>query len=93
MLLYLQSYDFISERRTVTQRASFCSHMGKHNNIIARELLVLAMWFIEQKVILFRCRTDIRYDPVRLEPVRPGPAMTLLTAYFSNMLKDTSLKL
>ena len=60
--------------RLSTQRAFYYSHMGKLNNIITREILILAMWFIEQKVILFLCRTDI-LD----ELARPGigPAMTL----------------
>ena len=34
--------------------------MGKQNNILTREILILAMWFIKQKVIFFRCRTDNR---------------------------------
>ena len=71
----------ISERRRETrreasrrspQRASCYSHMGKQNNIITREILILAMWCFEQKVILFRCRTDIRDEPARPEPARPG---------------------
>ena len=53
------------------------SHMGKQNNIITREKLILAMWFMKQKVIIFRCRIDI-HD----EPVRPGPAMTLFDGLF-----------
>ena len=40
-------------------------HMGKQNNIITCEILILAMWRIEQKVIIFRCRADIRDDPAR----------------------------
>ena len=40
------------------------------------------MWFIDQKDILFRCRTDIRDEVVRPD-----------LAYFSNALKDTNLKL
>ena len=71
--------------RRPTQRASCDSHMGKQNKIITREILILAMWCIEQKVIIFRCRTDIRDEPAR--PWR------YLTAHFSNLLKDTSLKL
>ena len=72
-----QSSCFISERRREaqreasrrsTQRASCHSHMGKQNNIITREILILAMWFIEQKFILFRCRIDIRNEQDRLEP-------------------------
>ena len=65
--------------------------MGKQNNIITREILILATWFTEQKVILFRCRTDIPDELARPEPARLDPAMTL-TAYFSNMLRDTNLK-
>ena len=60
--------------RRSTQRASCHSHMGKQNNIITREILILAMWFMEQKVILFRCRTDIRDEPARPEPARPDTA-------------------
>ena len=58
-------YHLVSERRRETQRASCHSHMGKQDNIITREILILAMWCIEQKVILFRCRTDIRDEPAR----------------------------
>ena len=29
---------------------------------------------------------------IRDEPARPDPTMTLLTAYFSNVLKDTNLE-
>ena len=66
--------------------------MGKQNSIITREILNLAMWFMEKEVIIFRCRTDIRDEPARPEPTRPGPAMTLLTPHFSNVLKDKNLK-
>ena len=74
-------YLFISERRRgrrreasrrSTQRASCHSHTGKQNNIITRETLILAMWCIEQKVILFRSRTDIRDELARPGPTRPG---------------------
>ena len=51
--------------RRSTQRASCHSHMGKQNDIITREILILDIWFIEQKVIVFRCRTDIRGEPAR----------------------------
>ena len=76
--------------RLSTQRAFCHSHMGKENNIITREILILAMWFIEQKVILFRCGTDVRDEPARPSPARPRRS---LTAYFSNLLRDTHLKL
>ena len=39
--------------RRSTQGASCHSHMGKQNNIITREILILAMWFMEQKLIFF----------------------------------------
>ena len=45
----------ISERR---RELPLYSHMEKQN-IITREILILAMWFMEHKIILFRCRTDI----------------------------------
>ena len=57
--------------RRSTQRASCHSHMGKQKNIITGEILILAMWCMEQKVILFRCRTDIRDEPARPDPARP----------------------
>ena len=59
--------------------------MGQQKNIITRERLILGMWFIEQKFILFQFRTDIRDEPA--QPWRS------LTANSSNLLKDTSLKL
>ena len=73
--------------RRSTQRASFYCHMGKQYNIITHEKLVLAMWFIEQKVFLFRCRADIRAEPPLSEPARPaptlpGPAMTQFDCLF-----------
>ena len=71
--------------RRSTQRASCYSNMGKQNNIITREMLILAIWFIEQKVIIFRCRINIRDEPAR--------SWRSLTAYFSNMLRNTILKL
>ena len=46
--------------------------MGKQNNIVTCEILTLAMWFMEQKVIISRCRTDTRVELAQLEPVRPG---------------------
>ena len=52
-------------KRRSTKRASFYSHMGKQNSIITREILILAMCFIEQKVILFRCEIDIRDESAR----------------------------
>ena len=79
-LIHAQQLLIISERRRETrreasrrstQRASCHSHMRKENNIITRERLILAMWFMEQKVILFQCRTDIRDEPARPEPARP----------------------
>ena len=48
--------------------------MGKQNNIITREILILAMWFREQNVILFRCGTDIRDELAQPELARPDPA-------------------
>ena len=63
---------FVSKLRRETQRASFYSHLGIQTNIITREILILAMWFIELKVILLRCRTDIRDEPARPEPARSG---------------------
>ena len=94
----------ISERRRETrrlasrwsmQKASFYSHMGKQNNIITREKLILATWSIEQKVIVSWCRTDICDELARPEPARPGPVRPWrsLTAYFSNLLKNKKLKL
>ena len=74
---YIYHHKVISERRRenrreasrrLTQKASCHSHMEKQNNIKTREILIFAIWFIEQKIIIFRCRTDIR-----AEPARPGP--------------------
>ena len=53
-----------AQRRVDRRRASCHSHMRKQN-IITREILILAMWCIEQKAFLFRCRTDIRDEPAR----------------------------
>ena len=77
----------------LTQRASCNSHMGKQNNI-TREILMLAMWFMKQKVILFRCRTNICDDPARPEPaVQPaGPAMTLSDGLFLKCVKRYELE-
>ena len=75
--------------RRSTQRASCYSHMGKQNNIINHEILILAIWFMEQKVIIFWCRTDIHDEPAWPEPARSWRS---LTAYFSNLLKFTSFK-
>ena len=81
--MYTFYREIISERRRETQRetslrstqrASLYSHMGKQNNNITREILILAMWFIEQKSIIFQCRTDIYDEPARPELARPGPA-------------------
>ena len=62
-------------KRRSTQRAFFQRHIGKQNNVITRELLILAMLFLEEKFNIFRftCRTDIRDERSRLEPARPGP--------------------
>ena len=59
--------------------------MGKHNDIISREILISAIWLIEQKFILFWCRTDIHDESAR--PWR------CLTANISNSLINTILKL
>ena len=79
----------ITERkasRRSTQKASFYSYMGKQNNIITRKILILVMWFIEKKKeFISRCRINIRGEPAR--PWR------FSTAYFSNVFKDTYLKL
>ena len=58
--------------RRSTQRAFFYSLMEKQNNFITRELLIIATWSIEQKLIIFQCRTDVRDEHGRREPVRPG---------------------
>ena len=71
-----------------TQRAFCHSHMGTQNIIITREILILAMWFMELKVIIFRCRTDIRD-----EPARPDPAMTLFDGSFLKYVKRSSWNL
>ena len=54
--------------------------MGKQNNVITREILILAMWFIEQKTILFRCRTDNRDELAQPDPARPKKNLTLFDA-------------
>ena len=82
----------ISERRRETQRASFYSHVGKQNNIITREILILAMWFRDQKVIISRCRTDIRDEPVRPDPTLPGPAVRLFEGLFHRCVKRYELE-
>ena len=66
--------------------------MGKQNNIITREILISAMWFIEQKLILFRCRTDIRDEPARPEPARPDPAMTLFDGLFLKYVESNDFE-
>ena len=49
---------------------------------MTREILILDMWFMEKKVIIFRCRIDIRDKPARPEPAKPGPVMTLFHGPF-----------
>jgi len=66
-----------AKRRVDRRRELPVSHMGKPNNVITREILILAIWFIEQKVILFRYRTNIRD-----ELARPEPAMTLFDTLY-----------
>ena len=75
--------------RRDAQRASSYSHMGKQNIIT----IVLAMWLMEQKVVIFWCRTDFRDEPTGPEPARPDPARPrrTLTAYFSNVFIEFSL--
>ena len=55
------------------------------------------MWFIEQKVFISQFKTDVRDERARPKPARPDPTWpghgALLMVYFSNILKDTSLKL
>ena len=51
--------------------------MGKQNSIITLAIMILAMWFIEQKFINFRCRSDIRDEP----------AMTLFDGLFLQFAK------
>ena len=64
-------------------------HMGKQNNSITREILMLAMWFIEQKTILFRCRIDNRDVPARPDPRTTSRSLTL---YNSKCFEDKSLR-
>ena len=66
--------------------------MGKENIIITRQLLILAMLFMEQKVIIFRCRTDIRDEPARPEPTQLGPAMTHFDGLFLKCVKIYELE-
>ena len=66
--------------------------MEKQNNIITREMMILALWFMEQKVIIFRCRADIRDEPARpepsrLEPTRCVPVITLIDGLFPKCIK------
>ena len=65
-------------------QASCYSHMGKQKNIITRTIVILAMWFIEQKAIIFRCRTNIRDEP--------APAMTLFDGLFLKCVKRYELE-
>ena len=76
----------ISERRGETRReasrrstqgSSCYSHMGEQNNNITREILILALWYIEQNFFPFRLRTYIRDEPARPEPARPWRSLTL----------------
>ena len=92
-------FQLISERRKETRReaprrsaqvASCYSHMWKLNNIITREVLTLAMWFIEEKIIIFdENRYSWRNGPAQIGPTRPvpgparpGPAMTVFDGLF-----------
>ena len=73
--------------RSTTQRASCYSQMGKQNNIITREILILAIWFMEQKTILSWCKTNIRD-----EPTRPEPGMTLFDGLVLKCVKRYELE-
>ena len=44
--------------------------------------MILAVWFMEQKAIIFPCRTNIRDEPARREP-----AKTLLDNLFLKCIK------
>ena len=50
------------------------------------------MWFIEKKVIRFRNRTDIRYEPARPELAQSDPAMTLFDGLFLKFVKGYELE-
>ena len=73
-----------TSRRSM-QRASFFSLMGKQNNIITREILILAMWFIFFDVKLI----SVMNQP---GPTRPGPAMTLFDGLFLKLVKRYELE-
>ena len=65
-------------------RASFCGHYWFR-----------CTYYIQKKKFVFIFRTHIRDEPALPDPARPGPTRPLrsLTAYLSNVLKDTSWKL
>ena len=78
MAMTLRKYFLASggERRNAKRLADrrrelhFTVIWEKKNNIITRETMILAMWIIEQKVIIFRCIIDIRNEPNRPDTAR-----------------------
>ena len=52
-------------KRRVYRRRELPVTVMWENKLIAREILILTMWFIKQKVINFGCKIDIRDEPAR----------------------------
>ena len=61
---------------------------------VSRELSVLEIWCREQKMFVFTYKPDIRGEPARPDPARPGPTVTIFDRlYLRNGLMNRSKKL
>ena len=68
----LYGSDAERSKASSTREQFFHSHMGLSNNPISGKLLVFSTWSMEQKMFIFQHKIDIRDEPARLGPTRPG---------------------
>ena len=66
-------HDGAGEARDVASEFFQTTYCTKKKRV-SRELSVLEIWCIEQKMFVFAYKIDIRGEPARPGPARPDPA-------------------
>ena len=85
-LLFVVASEATERAKPATSQASFSKlHTVRKKKRVSRELSVLEIWCIEQKMFVFAYKIDIRGEPARPGPARPDPARPSrsLIAYIS----------
>ena len=89
-LFHLRYCERLWVKRARSRELPSAVTYGSSQQRIYRLVLISGTYSMEQKDIVFICKTYIRDEPARPDPTRSWGS---LTAYFSNLLKLMSLNI